>query len=196
MAYDNNAHLVLLTAYEVIDDTVLTSKTIFPELLGKDEALQLENIVKAAADLSARTVILYLPAGRVKWLLADDMAVLDEIDSIRASTSKKDPAVRRLELLKAISTPMLRAIEEHVQVLLESSFGCQFITEVLLGGVGEKSVALDKVADAVSGDPSNDEHLARSSPVGKMLKSLVLGGRFNAKTGNVEGKLLSLHRSF
>src|SRR4029434_6245789 len=37
MCGDPHAHMILLTAYDVIDDTVLTAKTIFPEILGKNE---------------------------------------------------------------------------------------------------------------------------------------------------------------
>ena len=36
LACDVNGRQVLLTAYEVIDDTVLVLKSIFPSLLGKD----------------------------------------------------------------------------------------------------------------------------------------------------------------
>ncbi|KAK5241264.1 Pumilio y domain member 6, partial [Cryomyces antarcticus] len=38
LAYDKYGHLVLLTALDVIDDTVLTSKAIFPDLLGDAKA--------------------------------------------------------------------------------------------------------------------------------------------------------------
>ncbi len=37
MCGDPNGHVVILAAYDVIDDTVFTAKTIFPELLGKTE---------------------------------------------------------------------------------------------------------------------------------------------------------------
>ncbi|KAK3066629.1 hypothetical protein LTS18_001595, partial [Coniosporium uncinatum] len=71
MAYDPHAHKVLLTALEVIDDTVTTGKAIFPELLSKGEKAEThqENILALVNHLTARVPILYLFAGPQKWLM-------------------------------------------------------------------------------------------------------------------------------
>lgn len=207
MAGDPNGHTVILAAYEVIDDTVLTSKSIFPELLSKDAEKQVENIMSSVNDVNARTTLLYLFQGRSRALfpasLSSDLEVLGEVDTIRTTTSKKDPEIRRSELAKALSPYLLTAIATAASDLVTTSFGCQFITEVLLGAEGDKSAALTAIAETAAGDPSYVEapsaeedantadgvhtpgHIANTSFGGKALKSLVAGGRFDIKTKSI-----------
>ena len=206
MAADPNGHIIILTAYEVIDDTVLTSKSIFPELLGKDVDKQVENIVFSANDINARTVLLYLFQGRSKSLFpssqSQDLEILAEIDRIRTTTSKKDPESRRSELAKALSPFLIKAITSGAVDLIATSFGCQFVTEILLGAGGDKSAALTAIAEAAAGDPTiartpdpahkvvvenptSTSHIAATAYGGKMLKTLIAGGRFDSKTKTV-----------
>ena len=202
MAADPNAHIIILTAYEVIDDTVLTSKSIFPELLSKDADKQVENIVLAANDINARTTLLYLFQGRSKALfpasLASDLEVLAEIDTVRTTTSKKDPETRRSELAKQLSPFLIKAIATNAADLVATSFGCLLITEVLFGAEGDKTQALAAIAEAAAGDPKYIEvepvvesedamegvegpiaHMGSTAHGGRMLKSLIAGGRFD-----------------
>ncbi|KAI9928798.1 hypothetical protein ASPWEDRAFT_36586 [Aspergillus wentii DTO 134E9] len=186
MAGDLNGHLVLLAAYEVIDDTKLTAKMIFPELLsqGSSEEARNEELLFQVTDLTARIPILFPFAGdRVKWLLPDlDNEVLNEVREIRKETSKKDPAIRRQELLKAASPTLLEFLAACAEPLLESSFGCQFIAEVLFDADGDKSAALSAVAAA-----AKTKSDTKDAPfVGRLLKSLVQGGRFNTTEKVVE----------
>ncbi|KAH0544097.1 hypothetical protein FGG08_001715 [Glutinoglossum americanum] len=184
---DAHGHQILLAAYEVIDDTVAVSKAIFPELLGKTDERS-AHLAEYAVHLITRIPLLYLPVGRMKWLLSsDDLALLEEIDSRRTTTSKKDPVIRRKELLKAVSKPLLHAVAQNTETLMQSSFGCQFISEVLLGCDGEKTEALEAVVQVAEGDPSIDGHVAGSAAGGRMMKALVMGGHYNIKWGRVDG---------
>ncbi|KAI9674766.1 MAG: pumilio domain member 6 [Caeruleum heppii] len=186
LAYDANGHLLILTAYEVIDDTVLVSKSIFPEIFGKEESTQEENLLNCVVDLKARILILYLFAGRAKWLLpAQDVPLLDEVDAIRANTSKKDPALRQQELRKAFSPQLLKLSETQVDKLCQTSFGCQYLTEILLGAEGNKSGSLEALAKIAEGDPNTEGHVSQSAAAGRMLKTLVHGGRFDAQTKKI-----------
>lgn len=204
MAGDPNGHIIILTAYEVIDDTVLTAKSIFPELLSKDADKQVENIIFFANDLNARTTLLYLFQGRSKSLFpashSSDLEVLAEVDTTRQTTSKKDPEIRRSELAKALSPYLLKAIEAASADLVATSFGCQFITEVMFGAEGDKTGALNAIAQTGAGDPTwmqpeaveegaeNTQpasHIANTAWGGKMLKSLIAGGRFDPKTKTI-----------
>ncbi|KAF9889195.1 pumilio domain member 6 [Aspergillus nanangensis] len=186
MAGDLNGHMVLLAAYEVIDDTKLTAKMIFPELLnqGVDAEARNDELSYQVTDLTARIPILFPFAGdRAKWLLPDvDQEVLKEIREIRKETSKKDPAVRRQELLKAASPIALELIAARADTLLETSFGCQFIAEVLFEADGDKTDALSAVA--IAAKPRADTPDAPF--IGRLLKSLVQGGRFNSTEKTVE----------
>ena len=204
MAADPNAHIVILTAFEVIDDTVLTSKSIFPELLSKDADKQVENVVLSANDPNARVILLYLFQGRSKSLFpashSTDLEILAEIDVFRTATSKKDPDIRRGELAKALSPSLLKAIASGAKDLVATSFGCHFITEVLFGAEGNKSDALVAVAEVAAGSPfflqaaadiaapGGDlpvSHIAATPHGGKMFKALIAGGRFDSKTKSI-----------
>lgn len=202
MCGDPHAHMVILAAYDVIDDTVLTSKTIFPELLGKNEEKDLENIIFLANDPNARITVCYLFEGQSKSLFpashAYDLELLAEIHEIRKTTSKKDPEARRKELVAAMSAPLLAAVASSPKDLVASSFGCQFITDVLLSATGEKTAALEAVASTAAGDPTPTEsenvdplyppppHVSLTPHGGKMFKTLIAGGRFDKAAGAVQ----------
>jgi pumilio family protein 6 len=218
MSYDMNGHKVILAAYETIDDTVLTAKSIFPELLTKDAEKQVENVVNAANDLNARTTLLYLFAGRSSSLFpashTSDLEILKEVDTVRSTTSKKDPEIRRAELAKALSPMLLSAIAGAPAELVSTSFGSQFVTEVLFGAVGDKTAALTAVAQTAGGDPTAADpnamevdkpegdamevdgdfkihgngpqvHIANTPHGGRMLRSLIAGGKFDNKAKKI-----------
>lgn len=211
MAADANGHKVILTAYETIDDTKLSGKSIFPELLSKDADKQVENVVNAANDPYARTTLLYLFQGKSKSLfppnLNTTLELLAEIETARAATSKKDPEIRRTELIKAVSADLLKAIEVAAADLVATSFGCQFVTEVLFHAEGDKTAALKAVAETAGGDPtytqpapavveegaeaeleepSPSSHIATQAWGGRMFKSLIAGGRFDPATKSIK----------
>ena len=122
MATDPYAHMVLLAAYEVIDDTVMTAKAIVPELVGKDldsEARDQE-LLGLATHINGRIPLLYLMAEEPpKWLLdTPDYETVKEGRDIRTTTSKKDPSTRRMELNKAISQPLLDLIATKAKSLV------------------------------------------------------------------------------
>lgn len=186
MSGDVHGHMVLLAAYEVVDDTKLTAKMIFTELLSQGAADEERNeeLLYQVTDLTARIPILFPFAGdRVKWLLPEaDQDVLSEIRQIRKETSKKDPATRRQELVKAASPTLLDFIAAKAEALLETSFGCQFLAEVLFDSDGDNTSALSAVAVAARSKAD-----VKDSPfVGRLLKSLVQGGRFNSAEKVVE----------
>ncbi len=195
LAYDTNGHLVLLAALDVIDDTVLTAKSIFSEFIGKDSEPEKQhgNILTHAVDKQARILLLYLFAGTTKRLLSEEhVTFLEEVHSIRRTTSKKEPEIRRKELIKAISPPLISTIEKsaetlvNAETLIQSTFGCQFIGETLLGSDGGKVSAMGSVANLATGNPDVENHVAQSPAACRMLKMLVAGGRFDVKTGKVQ----------
>ena len=188
LAFDAHGHKVLLAVYDVIDDTVLVSKTVFPELLGKESVPenQQRDLLTAALDLNARIPLLYLFSGKAKSILQEeDLGILDEIHQVRTATSKKDPELRRKEHLASLSPPLLSFISAHAGTLIQTSFGCQFISEVVLGSVGDREPALTAVAALANGSPGV-KVLLETPAVGRMLKTLVVGGRFNPKSKSID----------
>lgn len=198
MSGDAFAHVVILTAYDVIDDTKLTSKSIFPELLGEKEEDMVQNTVAAINNPHARTTILYLFEGLSKSLFSAGntftTAILKEVHEIRKTTSKKDDESRRNELAAALSPQLLSAITAAPADLTSTVFGCQFVADVLLFGAGDKQQTLEAVAESAGGDPSEEPaqddlapktHISQTAAGGRMLKSLIQGGRFDRATGKV-----------
>ncbi|KAI0025334.1 armadillo-type protein [Xylariomycetidae sp. FL0641] len=209
MASDPNGHLVILAAYDTIDDTVLTSKSIITELLGKSEQDEVNNIVALANDPNARLTVRYLLEGPSKALFdashADDLELLKEVWEIRKTTSKKDPEVRRKELVAAMSPSLLAAIAAAPLDLISTSFGAQLVTEALLSGVGDKSAALEAIASTAAGNPDDEDapmedadgaeekvdgfqpqvHISKAPHGGRMFKTLIAGGRFDRETRKV-----------
>lgn len=186
MASDLHGHTVILTAFEVIDDTKLTAKTFLTELLNQNDDAETRNeeLMYQVNDLTGRIPILFpFASDRVKWLLPDlTSEALKEIREVRKETSKKDPEVRRQELVKAASPTLLELIAARADSLLETSFGCQLLSEVLFDADGDKTAALTAVAEAAKSRSDT-----KDAPfVGRLLKSLVQGGRFNPATKSVE----------
>lgn len=186
---DEHGHTVLLTAYEVIDDTVMTGKAIFPELLSKDMSQEEreQELAGQTTHLTARIPLLYLLSPEPpKWLLSEeDSSILKEIKEIRATTSKKESETRRIELLKQISQPLLDLIAARASILIETSFGCQFLTEALLGAIGNKQPALEALAQVASSTSPETQLLLSTSHTGRMFKTLVQGGRFDQSTKSI-----------
>ena len=188
LAYDANGYQVILTAYDVVDDTVLVARSVISELLGKDTSSEdsQTNLLAMVTHLKARIPLLYPFSGKSKSLLSDnDRALLDEIQAIRATTSKKDPEVRRKELLASLSPTLLSLIQNRTDALVQTTLGCQFISEVILSAVGDRKPSMLAVAGLVDSSAETKEAL-RTPAAGRMLKSLVQGGRYNQQTKSIQ----------
>ncbi|KAJ4323061.1 Pumilio y domain member 6 [Neodidymelliopsis sp. IMI 364377] len=194
MAFDQYAHHVLLAALAVTDDTKLSSKSIYSELLPSNDALP-EKVLNLCNDARARTVLLYPFAADAKWFLDDNTRErLTEIYSIRQTTSKKDPNTRLQEVTKSIEAQLLNAISARAADFASFTFGLQFMGEILVGApevepkTRKEALAevarlsqsiLDASLPASAGDNKATSH-------GKnMLKTLVQGGKFDPKTKKV-----------
>lgn len=200
MCGDDHGHTVILAAYDLIDDTVMTSKAIFPELVSKRDEKSVEEMIFLANNRNARTTICYLFEGASKALFppshAGDLAILAEIHEIRERTSKKKAETRRQELIGALSPPLLAAIARSARDLVSTSFGCHFVAEALLSAVGDRSAAVRAIADTAAGDPKDSQpqgvypppppHLALTPHGGKMFKMLNAGGRYDKASGTIK----------
>ncbi|KAF9696080.1 hypothetical protein EKO04_006186 [Ascochyta lentis] len=194
MAFDQHAHHVLLAALAVTDDTKLSSKSIYSELLPSNDALP-EKVLNLCNDARARTVLLYPFAADAKWFLDDNTRErLTEIYTIRQTTSKKDPNTRLQEVTKSIEAQLLNAITARAADFASFTFGLQFMGEILVGApevepkTRKEALAevarlsqsiLDSSLPASAGDNKATSH-------GKnMLKTLVQGGKFDPQTKKV-----------
>lgn len=192
IARDQYGWQVLVTAYEVVDDTRETLSRIFSELVSygnteEKQALQQEKILGLSTQLCGRMSLLFPFVGPEKWLLPkqEQQDFVERIHELRQTTSKKNPDTRRLELVTPLSPLYIATIAENASVLLKDSYGTQFISAVLLSGVGDKSSAVEAITQHVGGDPNAEEHPAALPHTGRLLKSLVSGGSFDPKQKKV-----------
>ena len=185
LSYDPYGHQIVLAAFDVIDDTVLTSKSVVSVVTGTALTFEKQTqwLLESVNDYNARIALLYPFAGKSKaFLPTEDLTLLDEIHQIRLQTSKKTPEVRRSELVASISPPLLSLISYNAEALVATSFGCQFVTEVLLSAHGDRGPASRAVAALVR----DNAPILQTPAAGRMLKLLVQGGHFNAQTGRVD----------
>ncbi|KAL8671040.1 MAG: hypothetical protein Q9224_007642, partial [Gallowayella concinna] len=190
LSYDEHGHQIILAAYDVIDDTVLTSKSIFPELVGKAADLdetQTQALIAAVNHKFARIAILYLFANRRESFMPTmEQGLLDTIHSVRTGTSKKDPVTRRKELITHISPTLLSLIANNAEALVKSSFGCQFIMEFLPSAIGDRDPALKAIIAVIQSDSPEVMEALKTPAAGRLLKTLVQGGHYDTKDRKVK----------
>lgn len=198
MSGDPYAHVVILTAFDVIDDTKLVAKAVFPELLGEKTEETVQNVIAAVNNPNARATFLYLFEGLSASLFpashSFDVETLKEVHEIRKTTSKKDDDLRRKELLAVLAPQLLSVVAAASTELTSTAFGCQLVTDVLLSETADKKSALKAIARSAAGDPQEEPaeddlsplpHISKTPFGGRMLKSLIQGGRFDRAAGKV-----------
>lgn len=106
------AHLFIIHVLNNLDDTVVSKKKILNDILLTID----ENIT----DKYFNTVFLGIYAPKSKRFFQQD-----EINAFEAkmdlSTSKKDPAVRRIELMNIVTKPLETFFEEHMMWYLQDT---------------------------------------------------------------------------
>jgi pumilio family protein 6 len=190
LAFDKFGYRVLISALDTLDDTRELLTRIYSELILLKDAstpeAQAEKVVALASSQFGHIALLYPFIGAKGNLLPQDsLQILQKVQTIRLNTSKKDPQVRREELLTPLSPVFVQTTQSNAKQLAATSYGCLFISEVLLDGIGDKEEALKSVASLVAGDPQDAAHITHSPFAGKMLKSLISGGRFDRASKKV-----------
>ncbi|KAF2003290.1 ARM repeat-containing protein [Amniculicola lignicola CBS 123094] len=200
MAFDANAHHVLLSALAVVDDTKLTSKSIFGDLLPSNDTLA-EKVLALSNNVHARVVLLYPFAPSASWLVDQKTKTrLSELYAIREATSKKDANTRLQEIARVIEPQLLTAIRSHIADFSTSSFGLQCLGEVLIGAPEVEPTARQEallevaaLSQQILEPPAEPSEIAPDaggkqdvSAHGKnLLKTLVAGGKYDPKTKKV-----------
>jgi len=121
MVTNKIAHLFIVHVLNNLDDTVVSKKKILQDVLLTID----ENIT----DKYFNTVFLgiYAPKSR-RYFLQDDIDAFEA--KIESSTSKKDPAVRRVELMNIVTKPLETFFEEHMMWYLQDTIKCPLLAKV------------------------------------------------------------------
>ena len=104
-------HLVMLALFDVVDDTVLVKKALFPEILS--------NLADLIGNQYGRKVILYLLKPRShSYFLPDIIKILEQGDN--NTHSKKSMTVRQDELRTCILPELLKAMASHANDIMSN----------------------------------------------------------------------------
>ncbi|KAI7793092.1 putative pumilio domain-containing protein KIAA0020-like protein, partial [Triplophysa rosa] len=137
------AHLILLAAFDCIDDTKLVKQIIISEMLSS-----LSEIISTK---HGKKVLLYLLSPRdPAHLLPELIQLLQKGDG--NAHSKKDVGIRRRELLETISSPLLTYLCKNTQSMVMDKASSVAVSDILGSAVGNLRPAMEAVA-ALAAEP-------------------------------------------
>ncbi|OUM61752.1 hypothetical protein PIROE2DRAFT_69565 [Piromyces sp. E2] len=162
IACEQYGHTVLLTIFDCVDDTTLIQKSILSELTkkvkptttiaGTEEDAENVGLINVITNRWGSRVSLYLLSHRQgKYFSPSDIKLLEEGDVIRTKTSKKDPEIRRKELLKAFSPPMIEICTKYAEQLMRDRVSSSVVFETLRCAEGEKEDLIEALASVTQG---------------------------------------------
>ncbi|NWR04434.1 PUM3 protein, partial [Paradoxornis webbianus] len=163
------SHLVLLAAFDCIDDTKLVKQLIISEIKAS-----LPDIIN---NKYGKKVLLYLLSPRdPAHFLPEIITVLQQGDG--NAYSKKNTELRRHELLEAISSPLLKYLQEHTQEVVTDRAAFVLVADILGTALGDIQPALDAIAklaaeELVPGGCDGQLHIAEH-PAGHLVLKWLL----------------------
>ncbi|XP_076875747.1 pumilio homolog 3 isoform X2 [Brachyhypopomus gauderio] len=163
------AHLVLLAAFDCIDDTKLVKQVIISELIS--------SLPEVISNKHGKKVLLYLLSPRdPAHLLPEIIQLLEKGDG--NAHSKKDVALRRRELLEAVSPPLLKHLSENAHAMVMDKASSVAVSNILGTAIGDLRPAMEAVAqlaseDFVPGGVEGQLHVAEHPAGHLVLKWLI-----------------------
>ncbi|KAL7422168.1 Pumilio y domain member 6 [Cryptotrichosporon argae] len=198
MCKDGDAQLVLFTAFDCVDDTKLMGKAFVGDIVAFAPSL--------LDDKHGRRAILYLlvPTS-TKHFMPATLAVLSAAAQAArdAGTSKKDPAVRRRELLAAASEGLLKLVADDAEALVRDPSKGLVVQEIVLHAQGDKQAAIDALVAplarpykapvaSVAEDAEDAAEAAEPAPhvldlahATRTYKTLLSGGHFSTASSSI-----------
>ncbi|KAJ7987073.1 hypothetical protein DPEC_G00334970 [Dallia pectoralis] len=135
--------LVLLAAFDCIDDTKLVKQAVLSEML--------VSLLDILSNKNGKKVVLYLLSPRdPAHLLPEIIQVLEKGD-VNAH-SKKDVALRRKELLEAVSPPLLQHLCDHARTMVMDKASSVTVSDILGAAFGDLRPAMQAVAEVAADD--------------------------------------------
>ncbi|KAI9457592.1 ARM repeat-containing protein [Lactarius psammicola] len=183
MATDEEAQLVLFTAFDVIDDTKLVAKSILASITQNAKSLQ--------TSAAGRRTLLYLVVPRHRRYYTPAMiSTISETDDLRAHTSKKSPDVRTSEIRAAASPELLSWVVRDGAEVSRDTGGSLVITEIMLETHGDKGAAIEALLSPLETDyPSEGPpHPIDLPHTSRLYKALLQGGHFSHDTNAIESR--------
>ncbi|XP_059729695.1 pumilio homolog 3 [Haemorhous mexicanus] len=163
------SHLVLLAAFDCIDDTKLVKQLIISEIKAS-----LPDIIN---NKYGKKVLLYLLSPRdPAHFVPEIITLLQQGDG--NAYSKKNTELRRHELLEAISSPLLEYLQEHTQEIVIDKATFVLVADILRTAPGDIQPVLDAIAmlaaeELVPGGRDGQLHIAEHPAGHLVLKWLI-----------------------
>jgi pumilio family protein 6 len=134
---EEHGYLVLLAAFDCVDDTKLLDKYILSELFSTDNALQL------AHSKNGIHVLEYLLSPRdSRFFHRDIVNILSAGD--KNPNSKKEQSIRVKELKETASPHLFKLVTDNALDLLNHNKTCLLATNILTQGVADETSVGDK----------------------------------------------------
>ncbi|KAG1708514.1 Pumilio 3 [Nymphon striatum] len=184
---EEDGHLVLLALFDCVDDTKIVEKIVIQEII--------KNLRDISNNVYGRKVLQYLLSPRDKHFFHPDIVSLLALGDGN-KYSKKDPNIKRKELLKASSEMLLILVEDRSEDLLKANPLCMLMLAILQYASGSLEKAYKSIVKCLSEpyEQSSKEfcHPIESSSGNFLLKKLILLDKEKHKSGNSEIFLKSL----
>ncbi|XP_024917725.1 pumilio homolog 3 isoform X2 [Cynoglossus semilaevis] len=177
------SHLVLLAMFDCVDDTKLVKQAVLSEILSS-----LDEVIN---NKYGKKVLLYLLSPRdPAHLLPEIIKVLEKGDG--NVHSKKDVAIRRKELLEAVSPSLLEYLHEHAATMALEKASSVTVSDILGSACGDLRPAMTAVAQLANqelkpGGIGGELHMAEHPAGHLVLKWLIEQDATLAEAGK-EGK--------
>ncbi|KAM6329457.1 pumilio homolog 3 isoform 1-T7 [Alca torda] len=180
------SHLVLLAAFDCIDDTKLMKQLIISAVVAAQVLMctPLKVSMEINASLPSivnnkygKKVLLYLLSPRdPAHFVPEIITLLQQGDG--NAYSKKNTELRRRELLEAISSPLLEYLKEHTQEVVLDKATFVLVADILRTALGDIQPALDAIAnlaaeELVPGGRDGQLHIAEHPAGHLVLKWLI-----------------------
>uniref|UniRef100_A0A8C9S5T7 Pumilio RNA-binding family member 3 n=1 Tax=Scleropages formosus TaxID=113540 RepID=A0A8C9S5T7_SCLFO len=189
------SYLVLLAAFDCIDDTKLVKQVIISEIIA--------SLPDILGNKYGKKVLLYLLSPRdPAHFLPEIIQVLEKGDDQNAHDAK-DMAVRRRELLEAVSPPLLKHLCDHARTMVMDKACSVAVSDILGGAIGDLRPAMEAVADLatedlVPGGADGELHIVEH-PAGHLVLKWLIEQDAKMEASDREGSTVSFpffHFSF
>ncbi|XP_069783488.1 pumilio homolog 3 [Narcine bancroftii] len=163
------SHLVLIAAFDCIDDTKLVKQIILSEIISS-----LPNLIN---NKYGKKVLLYLLSPR------DPAHTVPEIIKLLQQGdgnvhSKKDSNIRHRELLEAISPHLLQYLQENAREIVRNKATSVIVADILGCAIGDVQPSMNAIASIAAetfepGDNNGELHMAEHPAGHLVLKWLI-----------------------
>nr|XP_020657205.1 pumilio homolog 3 [Pogona vitticeps]XP_020657206.1 pumilio homolog 3 [Pogona vitticeps]XP_020657207.1 pumilio homolog 3 [Pogona vitticeps] len=174
------SYLVLLAAFDCIDDTKLVKQLIISEMV--------DSLASVINNKYGRKVLLYLLSPRdLTYFSPALIKILQQGDG--NAYSKKDTDLRRRELLEAVSPALLNYLNLHAEEMVMDKATFIVLTGILRHAIGDVQPAMKAIAslaskEMVPGGQDGQLHIAEHPAGHLVLKWLIEQDEKKRECGN------------